>query len=1144
MTQKDTIIIVDAQEQNRVIFRGVLEDEYNLLEAENGDKALILAQQYQDRIAVILLALALPGRDGYDVLKALNDQHLISKFPVIAVTEKYTAENERRAFDLGASDIIRKPFEPYVIRRRIKNTVELNLRKLHQQEIIEAQAKKLRESNSVMIDVLSSIIEYRSVETGHHVHRMRMLTKILLDAVAKVYPEYGLNEENISIISSASSMHDIGKIAIPDKILNKPGKLTKEEFEIMKTHTTKGCEILAGLARMGDREYLLYAYNICRYHHERWDGNGYPDGLKGDAIPVCAQVVSIVDCYDALTSDRVYKKAYSPEKAYNMILNGECGVFSPKLLECLKNVRGDFMRLTREYSDQESLKEPFLPERSDLSFPTADTLAMAQYKYFTLLRYLDATVVEMDCIKGMYHVVYLADPLFKPLKEGGSYWEAYHQFAVLNIKDDVAVHLAGNIRQRMMDFFQDGRLSYTQTYPVFSEKIGRQVTCGETWMRIHTDNPHQSGVMVIFRLFEKNTRSDTDISSGIGENENVQLKNLLGSIYTCRYDRWLTLTGIQPQLAQMLGYTQQEISEKFQNHLTELIYPADVERVRNQIPRQLQKGTAIEIEFRLLGKNDRIRWVLCKGQMMGGQDGEMYLHCILIDITHSRKAQDKLQKMAEHHKIILNQSNDIIRDWDLQTDTLTCSLNWEKKFGPMPKDRYSQKQHFLSHIHPEDQHRLSMMEDGLKTEAGFREIELRVADSEGRYRWNKLRATSFKEHDGKPYKAVGLLMDIDDQKRATRLLEEEAQRDGLTRLYNKVISRNKIEKQLEGMDDGDKAAMFIIDMDNFKQINDTCGHMYGDVVLQMFALEISKLFRSDDIIARVGGDEFLVFMKDIPNEKVVRARAGRILNAAATILKNNTGHLTPSCSIGISLYPKDGKTYEELFHRSDEALYDAKARGKNGVVLYERNQMTKEPGGKMSPRSAGTQIESLNSPEKLCFAMIENMLNTFYNASDYHQCIEDVLASIGHQFGLSRGYIFEENPDKKSVTNTFEWCAKGIESNQKVFINYSYDDFGGREHYIEMFNDNGSLVCPDVNLLPEYYRKLLASANIRSMFQCAIYDGGDFKGFMGVDDCVHTRFWTPEQIEIFSMAGKLLSVYILKMRMKEKLSVLEKEGDK
>ena len=329
MMKRDTILIVDDMEVNRAILHGVFETQYNLLEAENGEQALLLLEAYHGQIAALLLDLMMPVMNGYQVMEEMRERGEFTDVPVVVITAEDSVEHEVRAFDLGASDIVKKPFEPHVVKRRIQNIIELNLHRLNQEELIAEQAARLRESNAVMIDALSSIIEYRSVETGQHIQRISMFAKVLLEDVSRCYAEYGLNEQNIDMIASASSMHDIGKIAIPDSILNKPGRLTPEEFEIMKTHSVKGCEILAGLDRMSDQEYLQYAYNICRYHHERWDGSGYPDGLKGDSIPVCAQVVGIADCYDALTTDRVYRKALPAGQAVNMILNGECGAFPP-----------------------------------------------------------------------------------------------------------------------------------------------------------------------------------------------------------------------------------------------------------------------------------------------------------------------------------------------------------------------------------------------------------------------------------------------------------------------------------------------------------------------------------------------------------------------------------------------------------------------------------------------------------------------------------------------------------------------------------------------------------------------------------------------------------------------------------------------
>ena len=351
MSKRDTILIVDDIETNRAILHSMFEEKYRILEAENGEQAMLLVKQLHDTIAAVLLDLVMPVMDGYEVMKAMNSEKLLSEFPIIIITADNTIENEIQAFDLGASDIIKNPFEPKVVLRRVNNAIELSLYKLNLEELIEEQANEIMESNAVIMDTLASIIEYRNVETGQHNRRIRVFTKVLADDVSTRYPEYGITKNNKHLIVNASTLHDIGKIAIPDSILIKPYELTDKEYEIMKQHTIKGADMLQQLTRMGNKEYLSYAIEICKYHHERWDGSGYPEGLKGDEIPISAQIVSIADCYDALTRDRVYKNAIPSKNSINMILNGECGEFSPKLLKSLEAVSDEFERLAVEYAD-------------------------------------------------------------------------------------------------------------------------------------------------------------------------------------------------------------------------------------------------------------------------------------------------------------------------------------------------------------------------------------------------------------------------------------------------------------------------------------------------------------------------------------------------------------------------------------------------------------------------------------------------------------------------------------------------------------------------------------------------------------------------------------------------------------------------
>ena len=352
-------LIVDDMEINREILAEILQDEYSIVLAENGQQAIEILLEEEDNISVVLLDLVMPDMDGYQVLEEMNRYRWLDKIPVLVISAESALKVERRCFDLGVLDFIHKPFDSTLIRKRVENMVKLvayknrleekverqtdTLKK--QNEILRAQAKKLKESNTKMIDVLGAVVESRNLESGEHIKRVKGFTKILGEWLMKEKPEYGLTQAKLDIIVSAAALHDVGKIAIPDSILLKPGKLTKEEFEEMKTHTTRGCEILGNVEGVWDDEYGRYCYEICRYHHERYDGRGYPDGLAGEEIPVSAQIVGLADVYDALVSERVYKGAFREEEAFHMIQGGECGLFSPKILAGFTHVREAFKEL-------------------------------------------------------------------------------------------------------------------------------------------------------------------------------------------------------------------------------------------------------------------------------------------------------------------------------------------------------------------------------------------------------------------------------------------------------------------------------------------------------------------------------------------------------------------------------------------------------------------------------------------------------------------------------------------------------------------------------------------------------------------------------------------------------------------------------
>lgn len=353
---RNKVLIVDDSELNRELLVEILQDDYDIITCSNGSQALDIVYKDHERIAVILLDLMMPVLDGYGVLEALSGTQYMNDIPVLIISGENEMTAEQRCFELGVSDFIKKPFDNTLVKKRVQNITEMYLYKNNleeqvkkQTEIISKQydmlkehAEKLASNNVKIIEVLGNIVEYRNIESGEHIQRVKMYTRILGEQMMEDYPEYGLTPEKLDIIVSASALHDVGKISIPDSILLKPGRLTDEEFEYMKQHTTKGCDIIDSMPDIWSDEYKEACYEICRHHHERYDGRGYPDKLAGDDIPISAQIVSLADVYDALVNERVYKKAFPKDKAYEMIMNNECGVFSPKIYECFKKIRPKF----------------------------------------------------------------------------------------------------------------------------------------------------------------------------------------------------------------------------------------------------------------------------------------------------------------------------------------------------------------------------------------------------------------------------------------------------------------------------------------------------------------------------------------------------------------------------------------------------------------------------------------------------------------------------------------------------------------------------------------------------------------------------------------------------------------------------------
>lgn len=364
---RDTILIFEDSSIERELLAEIFRQDYKILEAADGREGVELLNTHFTSIAVVLLDYMMPVMDGFQVLEHLKARKVLSQIPFIMVTGQDSAEFEKKGYEYGIVSYIKKPYQSDVIRQVVSNAVgwfqykvqlEMVVKRQNesirrQNEMLRKQTEELEQYTEALVDSLSNIMEFRNLESRQHIKRVREFTLCLGRNIMKLYPEYELTPEKIEQIGRASLLHDIGKIAIPDSIILKSGKLTFEEFELIKSHTTKGAEIISQAIHLNDKAVYDYACDIARHHHEKYDGKGYPDGLKGEEIDIAAQIVSLVDVYDALTSKRVYKVAYAPDRAYQMVVNGSSGTFSPKLLTAFAEARPEFEKLLALYRDED-----------------------------------------------------------------------------------------------------------------------------------------------------------------------------------------------------------------------------------------------------------------------------------------------------------------------------------------------------------------------------------------------------------------------------------------------------------------------------------------------------------------------------------------------------------------------------------------------------------------------------------------------------------------------------------------------------------------------------------------------------------------------------------------------------------------------
>jgi putative two-component system response regulator len=673
--EKQQILIVDDQEMNRSLLSDMLEDNYSVLEATDGVEALEIMRAQSMDIACVLLDVRMPRMDGFEVLAHMKTERLLDLMPVIIISNDDSMEAVENSYALGANDYINRPFNNYIVQKRVENTIFLYRKTKNLMELVAEQVEEKEKSNANMITALSAIVEFRNGESGNHVLQIRIITEILLEHIMMQYPEYDLDYSAIANISNAASLHDIGKITIPSEILNKPGRLTAEEFEVMKTHSAMGSEMLDNMKGLVESNVIFdYAWQICRWHHERWDGRGYPDKLVGEEIPICAQVVALADVYDALTSKRVYKPAYTHEKAMEMILGGECGQFNPKLMEALREVRN------------------ILPEKISNKNAGKDQL-----------------------------------------------------FDIVEISNEILIKKDG-LSERTINLVEEERTKYQFLADLSNEII------------IDYDVDED-----VITFSEKG-----------GEELNLPL-----------------------------------VIDKFSQNLDKI--PALEER-------------------------------------------------------ELRKLSEKVRYTTSIHPIIREQYELTMPDGSTSWYEIILRTMWSRDIVPKIKG------------------------------------------------------------------VIGKLIDINEQKQELIRLENLAARDTLTNLYNRTTAQKQIEHYLTKSVGPRVAAFVFLDVDNFKRLNDSNGHSFGDKVLSNFAEIIGNNIRSNDVAARVGGDEFIVFLKDLSNDVMVQKHIKRLYDAFKVMGEDQDC----SISMGIALYPKDGTDYKTLTECADQALYQAKHKGKNQFCFYEK----------------------------------------------------------------------------------------------------------------------------------------------------------------------------------------------------------------
>ncbi len=611
---------------------------------------------------------------------------------------------------------------------------------------------------------------------------------------------------------------------------------------------------------------------------------------------------------------------------------------------------------------------------------------------------------------------------------------------------------------------------------------------------------------------------------GLSQEGEAILNLIPGGVMQCRHDSDYSIVEVNEGFLGMFGFTREELAEQFQNRFLTMVHPSDRQNFLIEVDRQLNKGDRLSLSYRVLCKDGRYKWTASSAQLFGDEQEDRFF-CIFLDLTEVRDAQEKLRLSLEHLEIIMNQSSDIIFEWDLAADTISFSPNWLEKFGYAPNyDGSLRKEEILRHFYPDDIEPMAELMEEVKKGVPNSVVDVRIRNEKDRYIWCRIRTATQYNAEDRPLRAVGTISDIDEEKRMLEDLRRRAELDALTGLYNHAEMESRAEQYLADKPET-VCAMFVIDVDNFKLVNDRQGHLFGDAVLAELAAGMKKLTRKSDVIGRIGGDEFAMFLKDIPSSQTAEKKAQKLMTMFQQLFQGEKQSVEVTCSIGLAIYPWDGVDYQALYHCADLALYQAKSQGKNQYARYDAKSMAAVE--RIGYSSLGSAIDSNQTASGKTGDLVNYVFQILYDANDIDLAVEAILEIVGRRFDVSRAYVFENSACGEYTDNTYEWCNEGILPQKEFLQHYPYENVKG---YQDLFRDNAVFYCRDIHALTPAQTALFESQGICSTLQCALYEGKEFRGFIGFDECTGLRMWNKEEIGMLSLIAQMLTTFLLKKR--------------